>query len=138
MSAKRPEVPPAIVTKLRAICLALPEAHEEAAWIGTRWRIRKDTFAHVLMIDKGGPAAYARAAKSNGPLCVLTFQSLGPTVDPETYERRPFFRAPWRPGIVGRVMTTKENWTEIGQLMAASYCLLAPKKLAEQVRAAKS
>lgn len=138
MAAKRPEVPAAIVTKLRTLCLALPEAHEEAAWVGTRWRIRKETFAHVLMIDQGRPPAYARAAGSNGPLCVLTFQSLAPTVDPETYECRPYFRPPWRPGIVGRVLTTKEKWAEIGQLVTASYCLLAPKKLAEQVRAAKA
>ena len=33
------EVPLTVITRLRAICLALPETHEEQAWVGTRWRI---------------------------------------------------------------------------------------------------
>ena len=33
------EVPLAIVTELRSVCLGLPEAYEEPAWVGTRWRI---------------------------------------------------------------------------------------------------
>jgi hypothetical protein len=31
----------------------LPEVCEEQAWVGTRWRIRKEAFAHVLMIADG-------------------------------------------------------------------------------------
>jgi hypothetical protein len=134
MSTPRRDVPKPILDKLRKICLGLPEAREEKAWVGTRWRIRKETFAHVVMIDKGWPPAYARAAKSDGPLCVLTFQSLAPTVDPQTFSQRPYFRPPWRPDIVGRVLETKPDWTEIENLITASYCLLAPKKLAEMVR----
>ena len=48
------DVAPKIVDRLRSVCLALPEAYEESAWVGTRWRIRKNTFAHVLTIDAGG------------------------------------------------------------------------------------
>jgi hypothetical protein len=134
MSTKRPEVPSKIVAKLRAICLGLPETYEETAWVGTRWLIRKRTFAHVVMIDKGWPPAYARAARSDGPLCVLTFQSLGPSVDPESFSRAPYFRPPWRPDIVGRSLGARIDWTEIAALLAGSYCMLAPRKLAEAVR----
>ena len=49
------DVAPEIVARLRSMCLALPEAYEEQAWVGTRWRIRKRTFAHVLTIDAGWP-----------------------------------------------------------------------------------
>jgi hypothetical protein len=42
---ERADVSPHVVDALRTICLALPEAHEEAAWVGTRWRIRTRTFA---------------------------------------------------------------------------------------------
>ncbi len=42
------DVAPAILDRLRARCLALPEAYEEQAWVGTRWRVRGRTFAHVL------------------------------------------------------------------------------------------
>ena len=76
-SRRHPQVPSAILAKLRKACLALPEAHEEQAWVGTRWRIRKETFAHVLMIADGWPPVYARAAGTDGPVCVLTFQSPG-------------------------------------------------------------
>ena len=47
------EVPPEIVAKIRSVCVALPEAYEEQAWVGVRWRIRERTFAHVLVLDSG-------------------------------------------------------------------------------------
>ena len=51
-----PDFPLKIVTELRSVCLRLPEAYEEQAWVGTRWRIRKRTFAHVLVIEgRTGP-----------------------------------------------------------------------------------
>ena len=131
---RRPEVPRTVLTRLRKACLALPEAHEEQAWVGTRWRIRKETFAHVLMIADGWPPVYARAAGTDGPVCVLTFQSLGPRVDPETFSQAPYFRPPWRPDIVGRILGTRVDWNDITKLVTASYCLLAPKKLAAAAR----
>ena len=36
------DVPAEIVAELRSICLGLPEAREEQAWVGTRWRIRNE------------------------------------------------------------------------------------------------
>ena len=134
---RRPEVPKTILTRLRKACLALPEVREEQAWVGTRWRIRKETFAHVLMIADGWPPVYARAAGTDGPVCVLTFQSLGPRVDPETFSRAPYFRPLWRPDILGRRLEADVDWRDIGKLLTASYCLLAPKKLAEAVRSAQ-
>jgi hypothetical protein len=116
----------------------LPEAYEEQAWVGTRWRIGKETFAHVLMIADGWPPVYARAAGTNGPACVLTFQSLGPRVDPETFSRAPYFRPLWRPDILGRVVEARDDWADIAKLLTASYCLLAPRKLAATVAAAQA
>jgi len=133
-SRRRPEVPKTILIRLRKACLALPEAYEEQAWVGTRWRIRKETFTHVLMIADGWPPVYARTAGTDGPACVLTFQSLGPRVDPETFSRAPYFRPRWRPDIVGRILDARVDWSDITKLVTASYCLLAPKKLATAVR----
>jgi len=56
----------AVLAALRAICLALPEVEEQEAWVGTRWRIRTKTFAHVVAIDAGWPPAYVRRAASRG------------------------------------------------------------------------
>ena len=133
-SRRRPEVPKIVLARLRKACLALPETREEQAWVGTRWCVRKETFAHVLMIADAWPPVYARAAGTDGPACVLTFQSLGPRVDPETFSRVPYFRPRWRPDIVGRILGSNVDWDDIARLLTASYCLLAPKKLAEQVR----
>ncbi len=127
------EVPPTIVAKIRSTCIALPEAYEEPAWVGTRWRIRKQTFAHVVAIDAGWPPAYAKVAGSDGPLTVLTFQSSGQELDALTKLGHPFFRPPWRPGIVGMVIEAGVDWHEVAELVIESYCLLAPKKLVEQI-----
>ena len=51
------DVPPAVVGRLRVICGELPEAYEEPAWIGLRWRIRRRTFLHVYTTD-GRRSAY--------------------------------------------------------------------------------
>jgi hypothetical protein len=133
-SRRHPQVPSTVLAKLRKACLALPETREEQAWVGTRWCIRKESFAHVLMIADAWPPVYARVAGTDGPVCVLTFQSLGSRVDPETFSRAPYFRPLWRPDIAGRILDSDVDWSDVTKLVTASYCLLAPKKLVEAVR----
>jgi hypothetical protein len=53
MTERRP-VPDDIIERLRTVCLALPEVDEEAAWVGTRWTVRRRNFAHVLTVDTTG------------------------------------------------------------------------------------
>jgi len=130
---RRAEVPPAILANLRAICLKLPEAREEQAWTGVRWVVAKKNFAHVLMIASGWPPAYARAAKSEGPLCVLTFRTLDRTFDPRNFERPPFFRPVWFPNIVGMALGSRTDWREVADLISTSHRLLAPKTVGAQV-----
>ena len=126
-------VPRQIITELRAVCMELPEATEEAAWVGTRWCVRKKNFAHVLMIADGWPPAYAKAASSDGPVCVLTFRTRGPEFDPESFRRTPFFRPVWFPNIMGMVLDQHVDWDRVARLLVTSYRVLAPKKLAEQL-----
>lgn len=123
----RPQVPPETLEKLRAICRVLPEAREETAWIGTRWRVRSHTFAHVLMIDAGSPPAYARAARTDGPACVLTFRSTIAALDPLNYAEAPFFRPRWFVDIVGLALDGATDWDAVAGLVEASYRALAPK-----------
>lgn len=133
MKAHR-DIPKKIISRLRPICLALPEAREEQAWVGVRWRVRTKTFAHVLMIDAGWPPAYAKAAATDGPACVLTFRSLLTQVDDEAFRKRPFFKPVWWPDIAGMFLTDGTDWKDVARLIAASYRTLAPKKLGELVR----
>ena len=126
-------VPQPVMHQLRLICSDLPEAVEQRAWVGIRWVIAKKNFAHVLMIDAGYPPAYAKAASSDGPLCVLTFRGPRPAVDAPRFRRAPFFRPPWFDNIVGLSIDASTDWDEVPQLLIQSYRLLAPKRLSHRI-----
>jgi YjbR len=129
MVPDRPEVAPELVARLRSICLGLPEAREEEAWVGTRWRVRTKTFAHVLTIADGWPPAYARGASTDGPATVLTFRSRGPELEALGAVGPPFFRPVWHPEAVGMVVADEVDWDEIAELLTESYCTVAPPSL---------
>jgi hypothetical protein len=122
-----------VVATVRAVCLGLPEAYEEAAWTGTRWRVRTKTFAHVLAIEDGWPPVYAREAGTEGPATVLMFRSSGPELDALRHQGRPFFAPVWRADEVGMVVDADVDWSEVAELLTESYCVLAPKALADRV-----
>lgn len=129
----RAEVAPEIVAGLRSICLGLPDVREEEAWVGTRWRVRTKTFAHVLTIADGWPPAYARAASTDGPATVLTFRSRGSELEALGAVGPPFFRPVWHPEAVGLVLGDDVDWDEIAELLTESYCTLAPPSLVSRV-----
>jgi predicted DNA-binding protein (MmcQ/YjbR family) len=127
------DVPPEILARLRPICLGLPETYEEPAWVGTRWRIRKRTFAHVLTADPDHQMAYARAAATDRPMCTLTFRSPGDEIDGLVRSGYPFYKPGWGADVVGVVLDDEVDWEEVGELLTESYSILAPKRLAAQV-----
>lgn len=129
----RPTVPDEILARLRLVCLDLPEAYEEAAWVGTRWCVRKKNFAHVLMIDAGWPPAYAQAAACDGPACVLTFRLPDTKLAAPRFARHPFFRPVWFPNIAGMQLDAHTDWDEVQERLTESYCVLAPRKLAASI-----
>jgi hypothetical protein len=131
--ARSTDVAAAIIDRLRTIALALPEAYEEQAWVGVRWRIRGRTFAHVLVIDGGRPQGYARAAGTDGPATVLTFRSSGGELDVLRGSGHPFFAPAWRDDEVGLQLGPEVDWEEISELVTESYCVQAPKRLRDQV-----
>ena len=127
------DVEAVLLAGLRPIALGLPEAYEERAWVGTRWRVRGRTFAHLLEIVAGRPQSHARAAGTAGPRWILTFRSSG--LELETLRRTgpPFFAAPWRGDEVGMFLDGDVDWDEVAELLTDSYCLLAPKRLAGSI-----
>jgi hypothetical protein len=131
--APHADVPLEIVARLRPVCLGLPEAYEEPAWVGTRWRIRRRTFAHVLTVDSGWPPAYARAAGADGPITVLMFRSSGLELEALRSAGHPFFGPPWRADEVGMLLDGDVDWSEVAELLTESYCALAPHHLVEAV-----
>lgn len=126
-------VPLEIVERIRSVCLGLPEAHEEQASVGSRWRIRRLTFAHVLTVDAGWPPAYARAAGTDGPATVLLFRSSGPELEALRNTGSPFFGPPWRADEVGLALDPAVDSAEVAELLTESYCTLAPSRLVQVV-----
>ncbi|MGY1804358.1 MmcQ/YjbR family DNA-binding protein [Blastococcus sp. SYSU D00922] len=122
-----------LLARLRPIALGLPETYEEPAWVGTRWRVRGRTFAHVLEIVAGRPQSHARAAGTAGPCWILTFRSAGMELEALRRTGAPFFAPPWRGDEVGMVLGDGVDWAEVAELLTDSYCLLAPKRLAAAV-----
>jgi hypothetical protein len=131
--ADSPLVPLEIVDRLSAICLSLPDAYEEPAWVGVRWRIRKRTFAHVVTRAEDYPGASARAGGVPGPVTTLQFRA--PPSEFEVLGRLgyPFFRPGWGSNVVGLVLTENIDWDEVAELLTDSYLVQAPKMLARLV-----
>jgi predicted DNA-binding protein (MmcQ/YjbR family) len=116
------DVPAQVMEHLCSICSSLPDACEEQAWTGTRWRIRKRTFAHVYTVDS-----------ANGPFTAITFRSSEPELGVLRRSGHPFFSPGWGTDVVAMVIDTGVDWDEVQELLTESYCVLAPKKLAAQI-----
>jgi hypothetical protein len=102
--------------------------------------IRKRNFAHVVRIADGWPAAYARAASSNGPLVVLTFRATDIVRD-ALRDVGPRFFVPawgtrWGTKVIGLKLDEDVDWKEVETLLAESHRLLAPKAGARVAEAA--
>ena len=110
----------------RGVCLRLPDAYEEEAWVGTRWMVRGKTFAHVLEVVGGYPPSFAAAAGTDGP--VLTFRSAG--LELAAVLAGPASFGPlWSRGDVGIRLAEHPDWDELAELVQDSYRLRAPKVL---------
>ena len=113
------DVPDDIEIRLRELCLELPDAYEERAWVGTRWMVRKRTFAHVLGVD----------VDDTGPVVVLSFRSTGEELEVLRHAGHPFFVLGWGRDAMGMVLDARTDWHEVRELLIESFCVLAPKKL---------
>jgi hypothetical protein len=116
------DVPATVVAELRSVCLGLPESVEKQAWAGTQWRVRNRMYAHVLTVDF-----------VDGPVTVMTFRSSGPELDALRSAGHPYFRPAWGANLVGMELDAGVNWDEVTELVIESYCVLAPRKLVEQI-----
>ena len=124
-----------VVARVAATALALPDAYEEDAWTGVRWRVRRKTFAHVLVAQEGYTSAYRDLTGTSDPTTVLTFSSSGDELMALTQAGPPFYRPPWSPTVVGMVLDGDTDWDEVTELVTESYRFCAPQKLRHQLDA---
>ena len=116
-------MPPRPLTRLRKLCLALPEAHEVEAWGEPTFRVRNKMFATDASSGNhhgaGRPAVWCKAGAGNQQLMVAA----APTR---------FFVPPYvgPSGWIGVWLDEKVDWQELKDLLRDSYTLIAPKRLA--------
>jgi hypothetical protein len=127
------DVPPEIEDRLQAVCLALPGAYQEPAWVGTRWRVRGRTFAHACTVEADNPTSRARVFATDGPVCVVTFRAPGDELGGLLGAGYPFYWPGWGDNVVGMVLGAHTDWDEVAELLIASYRIQAPKRLARLV-----
>lgn len=121
------DVLPVVVGRLRVICGELPEAYEEPAWIGLRWRIRRRTFLHVYTTD-GRRSAYI---DMDDPAILMTFRAPPGELAALAHAGPPFFRADWGVNVVGMVLDDETDWVEVAELVTDSYRVQAPRRLCD-------
>jgi YjbR len=117
-------VPAPVESMLRKLCLELPDVYEERAWAGTRWVVRKRTFAHVLGVN----------IEDADPLIVLSFRSAGEELEMLRQAGHPFFTLGWGRDGMGMVIDDATDWSEVAELATESFCVVAPKKLVALAR----
>ena len=116
------------LTRLRRLCLALPESHEVEAWGTPTFRVKNKLFAMYAAPDShhggGRPGVWCKAAPGNQGLMVR-------------HAPDRFFVPPYvgPSGWVGIHLDGKVDWAETADLIRDSYRLVAPKRLARLVQA---
>jgi len=109
---------PANVDRLRAICLALPDAAEKTTWDIPTFRVRDKIFA--MAHDPG--TVWCKAPKG--------VQSILIGAAPERFFAPPYVG---HKGWVGVRLGRGADWEEVAALIRRSYRMTAPKRLAARV-----
>jgi hypothetical protein len=117
----RGAMPTSPTHRLRAICLALPEAAEQEAWGDPTFRVRDKIFA---MEKSGDGRVSVWLTAPEGAQAML----IG--ADPERFFVPPYVG---HKGWVGVRLDSQPDWDEVAALIRRSYRLIAPKRLAGRV-----
>jgi predicted DNA-binding protein (MmcQ/YjbR family) len=102
-----------VLAKLRAICLALPEAQEVKTWGHPTFKARTKTFAVF--------------ERYNGHLCIC-FKVTLPLQELLIEDRR-YFKTPYigKQGWVSLIVDRTPKWMEVRKLIRGSYALVTAK-----------
>lgn len=111
-------MPKTPIDRLRAICLALPEAVEKEAWGDPTFRVRDKIFAMEKHGD-GRSSLWCKAPPGSQHVLV--------GVDPERFFVPPYVGPS---GWIGVRLDGAPDWKEVAVLVKRSYRLIAPKRLA--------
>ena len=120
-------VTPRPLTRLRKLCLVLPEAHEVEAWGEPTFRVRNKLFAMYASAGNhhgaGRPAVWCKASRMNQAMMV--------EAEPERFFVPPYVGPS---GWVGVWLDGAVAWDDLGELLRDAYLLVAPKRLGALLR----
>ena len=115
-------MPPRPLTRLRKICLALPDAHEVEAWGEPTFRVRNKMFAMFANgrghHGGGRDAVWCKAAPGNQALMVRA--------EPDRFFVPPYVGPG---GWVGIWLDGRVDWEDLAGLIEDAYRCVAPKRL---------
>jgi predicted DNA-binding protein (MmcQ/YjbR family) len=116
-----------MLQKVRKLCLALPEAFEVEAWERPTFRVGSGRGKIFCMAAADGSSVTMKADP-------IEREALLDQGDP--YYFPPYVGGKGWIGV--RLDDIHTDWVEVAELIATSYCLIAPKLLAQQVTAPPS
>jgi len=106
------------IDRLREICLALPEAHEQFTWDIPTFRVRGKIF--VMASEDGASPAFSCKAPPGA-------QEILVGADPERFFVPPYVG---KSGWIGVKLHAGADWEQLSGFIADSYRMTAPMKLA--------
>jgi predicted DNA-binding protein (MmcQ/YjbR family) len=119
-------MPPRPLTRLRKLCLALPEAHEVEAWGEPTFRVRNKMFA-----------MYANATNHHGNGRHAVWLKATPEDQARMIQAAPacFFKPPYvgPSGWVGVWLDGVVEWDDLAEFLRDAYRLVAPKRLLDEL-----
>jgi hypothetical protein len=114
------------LARLRAICLALPEATERETWGEATFRVREKIFAMAgTAADDGAVRMTCKAPPGVQGMLVGS--------DPQRFYRPAYVGSK---GWVGVRLEDGVDWDEVAELVLDSYRMTAPKRLSAQIGSA--
>ncbi|MET0415147.1 MAG: MmcQ/YjbR family DNA-binding protein [Actinoplanes sp.] len=123
----RRRIAPDRLTRLRAICLALPEVTERPSHSAPTFFVRDKKSFVMLWADGHHDNEFPHL-----------WCAAPPGVQEELIETEPerFFRPPYvgHRGWLGVRLDREPDWDEIAEVCTDAYLVIAPKSLGEQVR----
>jgi hypothetical protein len=110
--------------RLRAICLALPEATEKVAWGEPTWRVNGRLFAQLDDHHHGADHLAVWLPAPLGEQEAMIF------ADPGRFFRPPYVGGR---GWVGVRIDGRPDWTIVARVVAQAYRVVAPPRLRAQL-----
>lgn len=114
------------LTRLRTICLALPEATEKIAWGEPTFRVGPTKLFAMFSNNHHGDGMVALWCKAPPGV-----QEILVGADPKVFFRPPYVG---HKGWIGVRLDGQVDWSAVAGLVKDSYLMTAPKRLAAQLQ----